>query len=200
MEIKNPDIQNFLNHIYVKVSNIISLLDRHDLNCVFVFFFFFFFFFVFFLLLLFCDLTTLGDRHIAVSYMLLECVLVQVSFVVVVVVVCACAHVCKFQVFVINEKLFSVHSFLRTFATISTRRVLFSLSFLFFLFFVRGEGGGAGLRLFQEYFTNIEPIVQRWAKAGEPEEKPSVTVGDLFLANNLLKRCVSVKTLVTCVL
>ena len=36
-----------------------------------------------------------------------------------------------------------------------------------------GGGGGAGLRPFQEYFTYIEPIVhQRWAKTGEPREKP----------------------------
>ena len=40
---------------------------------------------------------------------------------------------------------------------------------------VRGGGGGAGveLRPFQEYFTYIETTVhQRWAKTGEPGEKP----------------------------
>ena len=38
----------------------------------------------------------------------------------------------------------------------------------FFFFFFWGV-----LRPFQEYFTYIEPIVhQRWAKTGEPREKP----------------------------
>ena len=45
--------------------------------------------------------------------------------------------------------------------------------FFFFFFFFGGGGGGGGLRPFQEYFTYIEPIVhQRWAKTGEPGEKP----------------------------
>ena len=38
---------------------------------------------------------------------------------------------------------------------------------------VKGGEEGAGLRPFQKYFTYIEPIVhQRWAKTGEPGEKP----------------------------
>ena len=52
---------------------------------------------------------------------------------------------------------------------------------LFFFFFwgggggggVWGGGGGRGLWVFQDYFNYIKPIVhQRWAKIGEPGEKP----------------------------
>ena len=49
------------------------------------------------------------------------------------------------------------------------------LFFVVVFFFCRGGGGGGGggLRLFQEYFAYIKPIVhQRWAKTGEPVEKP----------------------------
>ena len=44
-------------------------------------------------------------------------------------------------------------------------RLLIPSPFFFFFIWV--------LRPFQEYFTYIEPIVhQRWAKTGEPGEKP----------------------------
>ena len=46
--------------------------------------------------------------------------------------------------------------------------------FFFFFFFSFGEVGvGVGVWPFQEYFTYVEPIShQRWAKTGEPREKP----------------------------
>ena len=48
------------------------------------------------------------------------------------------------------------------------KRILTGPVFFFFFFFLIWV-----LRPFQEYFTYIEPIVhRRWAKTGEPGEKP----------------------------
>ena len=54
-------------------------------------------------------------------------------------------------------------------ASVFVKYVSYRRIYIFFLFFIFIWV----LRPFQEYFTYIEPIVhQRWAKTGEPGEKP----------------------------